>query len=321
MSNQTYAQFLSKLSTDINNNFLIASSAIGIPSNLFSIFIFARLINTKTNMGFLYVWQTVIDFLLLTLNLFVFRSQVIFGKSLSSQGEFACRFIQILRRFFTTSSSWIPVMITFDRFIFVCYGNNQRLKFMKRKRTLTGFILVVFVLIIIFNIPSLFYYISLTGSCTSSALLDIIADTINIVLRTFLPFGVMLILNVIMIRKIFDASRTTFKQNRLSKKESHFTVAVMAYDVYFFVLNFPLCIYYIFYDVNNFKGAVKANDLVFTASYNVASAISGSLSLCVQTLSILNYFGFNSLYRQEVFNVFRKIFCLSRNRRVSQSYT
>ena len=307
MSNQTYAQYLSKLSSDINSNFLIVSSAIGIPSNLFSIFIFSRLINAKTNMGYLYVWQTVIDFLFLTLNLLVFRSQLIFGKSLSNESEFACRFLQLMHRFFTTSSSWIPVIITIDRFIFICHGNNQRLNFIKKKRTLTGLILVIFILIIIFNIPSLLSYISPTGTCINSSLVDIISDSINITLRTSIPFGVMLILNIIMIRKIFYTSRSTFIQNPLFKKEFQFTVAVIAYDVYFFVLNFPLSIYYIFFDLNEILGSLADSQTDFSASYSLVSAITNSLSLCVQTLSFFSYFGFNKLFRKEIYLLFRRV--------------
>ena len=309
MSNQTYAQFLSKLSIDINNNFLIASSAIGIPSNLISIFIFSRLINAKTNMGFLYVWQTVIDFLLLTLNLFVFRPQLIFGRSLTSNSEFACRFIQFFRRFVFNSSAWITVMITFDRFIFICYGNNQRFNIVKKKKTLTGIILAIFVFIAVLNIPAFFFYISRTGSCTITPLLDSIVDTLSILMRTILPFCIMLILNIIMIRKIFHTSRSTFNQNPLFKKEFQFTAAVMAYDFYFFFLNFPLCIYNVFYDVNEIMGTLNDNQTVFSASYSLVSAIANSLSLCVQTLSIFSYFVFNKLYRQEVLFIFRKIIC------------
>ena len=170
-------------------------------------------------------------------------------------------------------------------------------------------ILAIFIIIIILNIPSLFYFLSPTGSCTITPLLDIIVDTIMILLRTILPFFIMLILNIIMIRKIFYTSRSTFNQNPLFKKEFQFTVAVIAYNVYFFVLNFPLCIYFIFFDVNEIVGSLNDNQSVFFASYSLVYSITNSLSLCVQTLSFVTYFAFNKLYGQEILYLIATILC------------
>lgn len=128
MSNTTtasYAASLSSLSTQISNNFVIVSSAIGIPLNLLSIFIYLRPNLNKTNMGFLYACQAFVDMTLLLVTLFLIRgSSFIFGTTVSNASDFVCKLLTFVRRFTLHISSWMCVVITADRFVFVIYKNR-----------------------------------------------------------------------------------------------------------------------------------------------------------------------------------------------------
>ena len=114
----------------------------------------------------------------------------------------------------------------------------------------------------------------------------------------------MIILNWLMIRKLFKSDRSTFKQNSLSRKEYQFTITVMAYDAYFLFLNFPVSVYYIMYDINLYSGALRG-DPVMNAGYNLYNGIVVNLSFCVQVLTFFMYLAFNKLFRQELLRVFR----------------
>jgi hypothetical protein len=115
----------------------------------------------------------------------------------------------------------------------------------------------------------------------------------------------MIIFNTFMIRKVFEKTRATLTQTSLSKKEYQFTFAVIAYDAFFLVFNFPLSVFYISYDINAYSGAFNDGDPVFAASYNVANSVTGNLSICVQNLSFFMYLFFNKLFRKKILSLIR----------------
>ena len=320
MSNLTYAQYLVKISNEINNYCVIVQSAIGIPANLLSIVIFARLMRNKTNMGYLYMWQSFIDLCLLLCYLLLFQSAHTLGINLYVVNDAWCKLITFLRRFILHASSWIAVFTTFDRFIFVLYGQTNRFKFMKKNINLTIFILSILMTIMILDIPNLFFYIN--RSCTADNAIIVSSDIISIFLRTYIPFTLMIVFNIVMIKKTFNRAKVniTRKLTNLTRKEYQFTIAVIAYDIFFLFLNFPRSLYFIMYDVNLYSGAFNGNSL-FSAIYSVFNAVTSNLATFVQTFSFVTYLAFNKLYRKEFLYLIGKILHISILRRLYIDHT
>lgn len=306
---ESYIDNLNNISDDLHAYFNIISSSIGIPLNLISILIFVRLMRNKNNMGFLYTFQCSIDLLVLLFTLLLFRSTATFGTNLSAQNDTACKLLTFLRRFILHASSWLAVITTFDRFTFVLYGHGDRFRFLKSKRHLIYIILVIFVIIAILDIPNLFFYVTKSGLCSSDFFYLVSSDIISICLRTYFPFLLMLVFNIFMIRKISKNNRSNMlnQTTTLSRKETHFTVAVIAFDVYFFILNFPISLFYIFYDVNLYSGAFKGNAL-FHAYFSLANNVTADISFCEQTFSFFMYFFCNKLFRNELLSIVGRIF-------------
>lgn len=296
-----YELYLIEVQSGVIYYFLLVSSAIGIPGNLLSILVFSRLLHQKTNMAFLCISQSVIDLTLLILTLLYLRgSAYVFGYALNNVNPAWCKSWAFFRRFFLHISSWMVVLTSFDRFVFVLY--EQKFIFMKNKRNLILIILVMFTLIAIADIPNFFYYIvpakSGSSSCVSDFPITISSDIISIVLRTYLPIILMLAFNILMLRKIFRSSRATFNQTRLSRKEHQFTISVMSYDAFFFIVKFPITVYYILYDVNLYSGALSQNyDLALI--YNLVINVFLDLSYFDQTFSFFLYLAFNKIFRSE----------------------
>ena len=313
MSNQTYTEYLTKLNSDVNKYFLIAAASIGIPCNLVSIFIFAHLIKHKTNMGYLYTIQCLVDLFLFFVSLFLVRSNFInlYPISLDTINDPMCKFIKFIRRYPLHLSSWMPVLITFDRFIFIFYGHGSRFKFMKKKLNITVIVLLMFTMLAIVNVPNLFYYLpdrviypngSLgpSTSCTAAFGIVLSTDIISTFIRTYIPLALMVFLNTLMIYKVFKKTRTAFNQTSLSRREHQFTVSTMAFDVYFFLLNFPFSVFYTIYDVNNYMGSLKGE---FGAYFQLVYSVIFNIATCQQTLSFFMYFGFNKLFRQKLLHL------------------
>ena len=315
---------MSTITNDMNRYFLIISTSIGIPCNLVSILIFSRLMKQKTNMGFLYTIQCLVDLSLILITLFLVRSTSVnlYPITLDSLSDPLCKFIKFIRRYPLHLSSWMPVLITFDRFIYIFYGNTDKFKFMKKKLNLAAIILVMFLILAILNLPNCFFYLPdrvaySNGTlgpvtvCTASLPILISSDMISIFFRTYIPLALMLILNTLMIRKIFNKSRAAFNQTSLSRKEYLFTFYAMAYDVYFFVLNFPLSVYYVIYDLNFYMGTLTGD---FGALLSFLNALFLNVSLCIQTLSFFMNLAFNKLFRQTFLHMTGHFYGLSTSR-------
>jgi hypothetical protein len=330
MSNQTNTAYYNKLNTDISTYFVITSSAIGISLNLVNIIVFARTMHQKINMGLLCTCQATVDLVLLLITLLLARSSpFIFPQSLDSVSDPMCKFIKYIRRLPLHLSSWMNVIITFDRFVFILYGNGQKFKFMKKKSSLATIIVGIFLFLAIIDFPNLLYYLpprsvnpdgtlGPAATCIADFPALISSDMISIFFRTYIPLSLMLFFNVLMIRKIFRNSRSSFKQTSLSRKEANFTIAVMAFDVYFFVLNFPLSVFYILYDVHYYSGVLSTNS-EFGALYNLVLNVMVNFSFCVQTFSFFMNLAFNKVFRQTLLQLIGALFGIAGLRRIHPS--
>ena len=303
-----YFDYLLNTSDKIDFYFNIISSSIGIPCNILSIIIFARLMKNKNNMGFLYIWQCSIDICILLFYLLIYRSNITFGIELRDENQFACKSVSILRSTILETSSWIAVLTTFDRFTFVLYGHFNRFRFLKSKRNLTCIIFGIFAILTLMNLINYFYYVDdKERYCSTDITIKIPSDILFVLLRTYLPFTLMIIFNIIMIRRIITTIINVSHQSSVSRKESQFTVAVIAFDLFYFILSFPQSLFLIFYDINFYSEHFEEN-YIFHAKYVVVSSVTTSLSLCEQTLSFLMYFTFNKLFRKELLNIIGRIF-------------
>ena len=303
-----YAASINKFGYQFVSYFNIISSSIGIPCNIISIFIFARLMRNKNNMGFLYIWQCSIDLLVVLFFLLIYRSSRTLGISLITRNDAACKLVSLLSHQILQLSSWISVLTTFDRFTFVLYGHGNRFRFLKSKRNLTFIILVIFTLFIVLNVPNLFFNVTqIDHECSGDNWSQISIHITSVCLRTYLPLIIMLVFNIAMIRNIVKKKRNLpSNHSTKSRKESQFTVAVIASNFYFFVLNSPLSIYYILNDINSHS--IVSKESLLYSYFNLAYIITADLAFCEQTFSFFMYFACNRLFRNELLHLIGRIF-------------
>lgn len=290
--------------------FTIISSTIGLPTNLISSWVFARIMKkTKTNnMGVLSLIQSLVDFLFLLQLLLVLRATpVVFTRSLYTDSDFSCKILMFLRRFMTHASSAVTVILTFDRFVAVCF--QQKSQFMQRKSILLAIMLSSFLLIAVLDVPNLLFYLEFSQSggpvvCIADFLATISSDVIGITVRTYLPLVLMAVMNGLIIRRIRISSRGV-RQTCENHKENQFTRAVIAYDVFFLICSLPVAIYIIINDVYLYMGAFK-RDPVMGASYNLWLGITLSISYMKQFLTFFMNLLFNKVFLKEFKSIFRK---------------
>jgi hypothetical protein len=297
---------LRSVSSIINTYSFYITTGIGLPFNLLSIFIFTRPNLNKTNMGFLYGFKSAVDFNLIFTSIFVFRGNAYFGFSMSTTSDFLCKLSTFLRRMLFHTSSMMCIVTTLDRFLFNIYPN--RFSFVKKKLGMSIIIVAIFFTIGLANIPNLMFYLVVTNttrSCTATNDVTISSDIISIFLRTFIPFGVMFTLNLIMLRKILK-QRSSLTQTAISRKEHQFTIMVISFDLIFFFSNLPLALYYIFYNINLYLGTFTNNTL-FRTQYTLVISATLALSFFDQTFAFFLNFALNKLFRQEILKLLSRL--------------
>ena len=315
LNNQSYDAYLNSLNSQLVYYFVIVSAVFGIPGNLISMIVFIRLAikNPKINMGLLYTCQTAIDLFMQIISLVVLRGATyLFGLVVFNLGDSFCRGFMFLRRYHLQASSWMSVLISFDRFTFVLY--EQRFKFMKNKLILSGLIFAVMFLVALSDVENLFYYLTWSNktssySCVASNTVTVASDIIAMIVRIYIPMLLMVVFDGLMIYRIAKKSRSSklARKNSLKRKEHHFTVSVLSANFAFFLYNIPLAIFFIFYDSLLYSNAFK-NNSTLSALYSLYMNILVSISFFDQTFSVFMYFGFNKLFRKELVFIIFKIF-------------
>jgi hypothetical protein len=220
-----------------------------------------------------------------------------------------------LRRFLLHASIWMLVFISFDRFTFVLY--ERRFRFMKNRLILSSMIFGLMFALAILDVENFFYYTY--GSSKSSLLtcmgtnsITLAADLISLFLRIYIPMPLMLIFNGLMIYRLVKSSRSSqlvARKSSQKRREYQFTLAVMSCCLLYFISNFPISVFYIFFDVYLYSGTFK-NDSTLSVEYSFYLNVFLNCAFILQTLSIFVYLGFNKLFRKEFcFMFFSFLFC------------
>lgn len=300
----SYISFINNLNNQITNYYMIISSAIGLPTNIFSIWIFVRIMKKdKTNMSFLYLIQVIFDILVLVVQLVVLRSTpLIFSYSLFNLSDFSCKFLTFVRRYLNLTSTAITVYITIDRFVAVNYHNRFQ-GFMKKKLIILAIIFAMFVFGAVANIPAFLFYIPASGTgCTADQDVVLGIDVITILFRALIPMAIMTILSALIVRKMKISSRVKTQQSSHSRKETLFTISVIAHNVFFFVCGCPIIIYFIFKDVYMLLGYSKKFPAL-NAELNFYFGIALSASSLKQVFLFFMNFAFNKVFRNETLSL------------------
>lgn len=296
----SFINYLNKTTGIMNDYSTISLAAVGVPGNIISIIVFSRLIGRKTNMGVLYTSQCLIDLTTILTFLFTIRgSTMIFGVNLWNKYDWFCKFGYFIRRSMLMNSSWMAVITSFDRFVFIFYRN--RFQFMRKKVNLVMIVIAMILINSLICMLNLFNYVSSASRvCTASFAITLSTDLIAILFRTYIPITLMVIFNFMMIRKISknDKIKKSVTMAKRSRNENLFTIAVISSDMMFFISHFPLSIIYIVYDVYLYLDIFRQDQLIAVKSiFSLIFAIN--FSVIDMVFSIFVYFTFNKVFRNE----------------------
>ena len=225
----------------------------------------------------------------------------------------SCILTNYLQHAFTVFSSWLDMMITVDRMICITYP--KRFESFKKKKTICLMVAVSFVVCMVSHVLMFEYRIvtntanltlvgnltnntnnitvaHVTHTCITSNNNLLAINVITIALRIILPFTVMTVSNIILIRNL-----KKIKGERYSQREASFTHSVVALNVLFFVTHLPFAVLLIYQTVLKFIEREKFAKLhpKLTYAYEISLIISSYNYTLPTVINLI----FNRLFREE----------------------
>lgn len=158
-------------------------------------------------------------------------------------------------------------------------------------------------------------------SCVTATSVNLATNLIAILMRIYIPFLLMITFNWVVILRLRESKkkvgfslilmnnkRATNQnqpvQQKISRKEYKFTVAMIVIDVAFFVLNTPLAGFFVILIYNLFSTSLT--DLAVPNAYvNLFNQISQLMSFGYSELMIFIFVALNKYFRDELLIVFR----------------
>jgi hypothetical protein len=312
--NQNVSKYIASLlyvPTKIDYFACVALHPIGLVLHLFSLYIYQKPSMKKTNMGYLFTWQSCVDVVYLLYLIVNVQSEI---NTYFVQFDELCKLTNFVVKYFYNLSPWTNAFICLERFLFVFFPRSCHL--MKSKRNLAALFLILFVLV---ALPSVSYFTSFISKtrvrwnnqtdwivdCRIDSNLSKAMIIINPLMRPVLPTSLIILMNVLMLKGIKENKKRCVnkgtKEKRSSRREKRFTSVVISMSIVFVAFNLPSLLIYIY-------------DLIFVPNRNTTQEAWANymrFSIVITHFSILYQSGYffvllasNNIFRSEVFRLF-----------------
>lgn len=332
--------YLKELNKNIKIYFSTTIFSIGFVFNTMTILVFLRkgLYNNKTNMSLLYICLAIFDTLALFDSILFIQLFPAINLNIQQMSDFLCKFTKLWHRTTLQAPSWILCIISFDRYRTVCLPPNK-LAFMKSKRNILIIILSINLILFLINSLHWAFYIERKYTLTkifdvdlnktinqsvlsssacnpSSPIVQALSDNINSVMRAYVPFIIIFILNILLVKQFIQSKRkmqhskmnsnnssTTENSSSMSRREIYFTFSVISLNILFLILYTPWTIFVTFKSIFN---SVNPNPTPLT-NYIIliVEQVVISIAFLMNTSSFVFNFFFNKLFIYEIMRILK----------------
>ena len=288
---------------------------LGLLSNILNIIVCFRKNIRKKTMGFYNVAMSTFDIIN-----FVLGYMVNFPPSIGHQNfylisDISCSLLSYIIRICVQMSSWLNVMVSFDRIICILYPS--RFKFIENKNKLSLIMLSLFFIICIINVPNAFFSVivqvtlnpltnqtlATSMACSSTKRITLARDIIAQLMRTLIPVILEAILNTLLVYKIVKEKKS-LNISRSLAKEYKFAFTIVMLNFTFLFTQTPLLIITIYLTILNQQGSATPRILaIVNFSYGVSVLFS---SYMFGSLFFINL-QFNKIFQNEVKNIFHML--------------
>ena len=309
---EAYVSELSMVRNNIVYYNCLTIMNIGFASNILNILICLRKSIQKNTMGLYNILMSTFNILSFMFAYLLFFPESIGKEDLVTSSYYSCILISFFSRVFIQMSSWVNVMVSVDRTIFISYPN--KFNFLKNKKIIIWIVFGIFLLMCGVNVPNFFfvlatqktYMTNFTGNHTICGATDEIAlakYTFIILMRIIFPIFLTALSSVIMIYKIFK-SRKNLKITRSLYKDYQFAFTIVLLNLAYIITESPFIwgtIYMYISDSEDIKNSANLRKfelakLLFVSTFMFSTYMLGSLFF-------VNLF-FNKIFQKEIKHIF-----------------
>lgn len=225
------------------------------------------------------------------------------------------------------------VLISFDRYILISYPSKVAI--MLKKKVLCSILAVMTLVILVLNAPYLASYpdyttitvvvdnrtnqtsTTTTKTCRSISSVVILNNIIAMLMRVYLPFVTMTVLNLLAIRSLrrsrqrldkyknskqpsslsISTTASSLSSSKMSSIEYRFTVSNLAIDFIFLTFYLPIAVFYALNIVSIFNPSFVAS-----AEYNLFANMAQMFAFTFHLIDIIIFLAFNPKIRDDLFN-------------------
>ena len=274
---------------------------LGSIGNFFSFIIFSRNEFRKTHYSLYFRVLAFTDtFTLLFIPAIFMRYY--FGNDIKQTSYFMCKFFNYFLYWVPPISGWILVVVSFN--ITLSIIKLKTFLFIKKIKIQIAIVFILFVFNSIFYLPLPLYEIYQdysNGSIITHVCYEleqvVITYWMDLFNSTIVPFGFMLIFSTITLKRLIKSrSRVNVEStNKLKSRDVKFASVSVILNVFFFVLNLPICVYYL---VANYVELDELDSNLFYIITLPAYYLNFSVVFYVNLFS-------NPLFRKELFVILR----------------
>jgi len=229
--------------------------AIGTISSILSMLVLLRRTMRHNPAMFYLTVLSFFDIAVLNIGLLRHWIQVTFEVNIRDFSEFSCRFHAFLTYFTLDYSAWILVALTINTCISVCMPLKGRIYCTLNRSKLS---VVVIAIILVFINGHLFFTVGIiNNSCDEiDSFVSYYWPYIDFVVFCFLPFIIMAVCNILIIRaltKALNKFQPDSKNNssleiasRRQNRKYNVIAMSLSLNVVFFLCTFPISLYFIF---------------------------------------------------------------------------
>ena len=282
----------------------------GILTNLFNIIVSSRSkIQDIVVMGFYNIYMSSLNILgLLVLSYLHMFPQSIGRAELTSTSIYACLAIPFFARVFTTMTSWLNVLVSYDS---ICaFKLNYNRYFLHNRNNLRKILFLIFLISCFVHVFNFFFYLEIQTQydstknatqtiavCTAPRIIQTLRDACAALARIILPIIFQTTFNGILIVRLFELRKN---QQTTLKKEKRLAFTVIIFNIIYVLGEIPLIVCSVFiniYGYNQTYISTSSNESAI-ASFAFVCSLAFAIFTSYSLIPFVNYFT-NKKYRKE----------------------
>ena len=303
---------------------ILSLTFLGFITNTLNIVISSRTEIQKTTMGYYNIVMSTFNILAILAK--ILQTFPSFGiQDLTLMSDAGCRLLPYLARVTIQMSTWINILISFDRLLFMSYTNigayNNRPLNQKDTKKLTKITFILIIIICIMNVPNLFFHLenetylknttnqtTFIPACTASPLITSIRDIFSSAFRVVIPAGILVVISIILVYKLL---RLKINVTTMSlKREYKFTFTIIVLNIVFILSDILILLGLVFINIYGYNQTYisTTSNASAVASFFYQCSVALNLFIIACLVFLVNLIT-NAKFRREAKKIFIENVC------------